>query len=117
MVSGTRVLVGAVALTVVLAGTAGAIGADPGPVDTDDSRDVTATENVRTGHHEQTPTDTPALEPTPTPTATPTPDDSNNPPNARAGPDKFTDEEESVPLNGEESDDPDGDASPTPRRN
>ena len=117
MVSGTRVLVGAVALTMVLAGTADAIGADPGPVDTDDSRDVTATENVRTGHHEQTPTDTPALEPTPTPTATPTPDDSNNPPNARAGPDKFIDEEEGVPLDGEESDDPDGDASPTPRRN
>jgi outer membrane biosynthesis protein TonB len=112
MVSGTRVLVGAVALAVVLAGTAGAIGADPGPVDTDDSRDVTAAENVRTGHHGQTPTPTPtpALEPTPTPTATPTPDDSNNPPNARAGPDKFTDEGESVPLNGEESDDPDGDA-------
>jgi outer membrane biosynthesis protein TonB len=122
MVSGTRVLVGAVALAVVFAGAAGAIGADPGPVDTDDSRDVTAAENVRTGHHGQTPTPTPALEPTPTPTptpaleptptptATPTPDDSNNPPNARAGPDKFTDEGESVPLNGEESDDPDGDA-------
>jgi|GEM_PF-6374544 len=97
MGSGTRVPVGVVSLLVVVAVLSGTIGVGAEPTATADvDANPVDDRNTKLGHGQ-----TNALQETQT---------GNQPPIARAGPDRFSEAGESVALDGTESTDPDGDS-------